>query len=373
MSESCCVFLAFQEKTSSIICDDIYDAMVTFGPINRIIRMNSNSSEQVQSLVEFTDRMTCEKAIEYLKVNPLPVLKCTVRAEIGNATRLNIHTDTAHARDYTTNPRYPSEPKTASRQSTNRNINMEEYKTKVLMVHDLPKNLVPETAYHLYNMFSLFGSISKVNVLSSKDTAMVEFETYQQAHKALEILEEVKFFGSILKMKHSKNDNVAAPSGTWCKVFKVTAPFMESTPPSVFVRFVGLHPIIALSPNLIFAICHYFDHYAAPRPVDAFFDTQTTGVFAFKSTNEAIMAICILNHKKENGTELLLSFVASPPNVARENVRVMNQGLITPVGQPMPPPPQPPQQMFYQNPPQQQYKYDDKGRDGYQYHNNYKA
>ncbi|GAT94168.1 RNA recognition motif domain containing protein [Entamoeba histolytica] len=300
------VFIAFQQPIKkAIVCNDLYDSVIRFGKIQRIICMNSHRPDMPHSLIEFESPESSNKCIEYLKTNPLPILNYKCRAEVSNAESLNVKTESPQAHDYTISPRFGHEAPI----------------TRVLLVNELPRYVTPQSPFHFYNLFSLYGSIIKVNVLSEKRTAMIEYSSIEDTINAYQNLSNVKFFGSRLIVKHSKHDSVAAPPGIWCKYFQPSKLLLHSTAPSVFVKFIQLHPIIACSPNTPMALCHYFDHYFVPRPVDVFFDSPTSGVFAFKTTQDAVICVSILNNKNENGILLKLAFVSEPPQVSPSNIK----------------------------------------------------
>ncbi|EMD47988.1 RNA recognition domain containing protein [Entamoeba histolytica KU27] len=46
-----------------------------------------------------------------------------------------------------------------------------------------------------------------------------------------------------------------------------------------------------------------------------------SGVFAFKTTQDAVICVSILNNKNENGILLKLAFVSEPPQVSPSNIK----------------------------------------------------
>ena len=92
-----------------------------------------------------------------LKLIPLPILNYKCRAEVSNAETLNVKTESPQAHDYTISPRFVHETPI----------------TRVLLVNELPRYLTPQSPFHFYNLFSLYWSIIKVNLLSEKCTVMI--------------------------------------------------------------------------------------------------------------------------------------------------------------------------------------------------------
>ncbi|BFU22480.1 RNA recognition motif domain containing protein [Entamoeba histolytica HM-3:IMSS] len=152
------VFIAFQQPIKkAIVCNDLYDSVIRFGKIQRIICMNSHRPDMPHSLIEFESPESSNKCIEYLKTNPLPILNYKCRAEVSNAESLNVKTESPQAHDYTISPRFGHEAPI----------------TRVLLVNELPRYVTPQSPFHFYNLFSLYGSIIKVNVLSEKLIVMI--------------------------------------------------------------------------------------------------------------------------------------------------------------------------------------------------------
>ncbi|EKE38000.1 hypothetical protein ENU1_179340 [Entamoeba nuttalli P19] len=48
---------------------------------------------------------------------------------------------------------------------------------------------------------------------------------------------------------------------------------------------------------------------------------KRSGVFAFKTTHDAVICVSILNNKDENGISLKLAFVSEPPQVSPSNIK----------------------------------------------------
>ena len=329
------LFLTFlQPAPHSIICDDIYDSLISFGQINRIIKLAQSAPDKPQLLVEFVSPSSCNACINHLKHYPLPRLNITAMAEKSKMRRLTIKGESPYTRDYTQYPR----PNMFSNFSS----------TRVLLVTDLPHRLTPETPFHLYNLFCLYGSISKVNVLQEKGIALIEFGMVDDAALTNRLCPECPFFESLIETTPSKHESIAAPVGENCRVFQPKKPSFEPKSPSVFVAFVGLHPIVTRSPNIPIALCSYFDHYCVPRPIDVFFESEYKGVFAFRDLRDAICCISVMNNLNENGYILELGFVDEPPMIPQENLQfLMNQiNQMNPMNQ-MPPnvPPNMPQNM----------------------------
>ncbi|EDR23604.1 hypothetical protein EDI_158050, partial [Entamoeba dispar SAW760] len=137
------VFIAFQQPIKkAIVCNDLYDSVIRFGKIQRIICMNSPRPDMPHSLIEFESPESSNKCIEYLKTNPLPILNYKCRAEVSNAETLNVKTESPQAHDYTISPRFVHETPI----------------TRVLLVNELPRYLTPQSPFHFYNLFSLYGS-----------------------------------------------------------------------------------------------------------------------------------------------------------------------------------------------------------------------
>ena len=338
-----------------IICDDLYDCLISFGQINKIVKLSSTRTDLPQMLVEFNSMDEANACIEHLKTNPLPRFNVSARAELSITTRLTVKGESLYSRNYLLNPR--SSSASAGISTLNR----------VLLVSDLPSSLSANTVTHIYNLFSLYGSPRKINVLKDRKMAMIEYETGRDAGNAYDSLNSVPFFHTSIFVKQSRHDSIAAPPSEFCKTYALKMPTFEPKHPTVFVRFKGLHPIVGCSPNKPMALCHYFDHYAVPRPVDVFFENEQSGVFAFRDIKDSICAICILNHLNENGFVLELGFVEEPPVIPQENLQFY-------YGQPQMAQPMPPQQMYgnqgYQmnQPPQQQqrYGYGNQQMNGYQ-------
>ena len=105
---------------------------------------------------------------------------------------------------------------------------------------------------------------------------MVEFVSPDHATHAFTQLNNVVFFGHKLSLKHSKHTSIAAPPSNHCKEIRAKPVAAQSAPPTPFVAFANLHPIVAYAPNIPLAICHYFDHYYCPRPLSVAFTGKTS-------------------------------------------------------------------------------------------------
>ncbi|KAL7713814.1 RRM domain-containing protein [Entamoeba marina] len=349
------IFIAFQQPPrQTVTSDDIYDSLQHFGEIARIIRTLNSTNPQF--LIEFTDRSSCEKTLSYLNNQPIPNIGCRVRAEYGKDAHLTIHKESPQARDYTRTPRGP--PVGSN--------------TKVLLVHELPSRFNDSTPDHIHSLFSVYGPIEKVNLLTEKNAAMVQFSTVNDACTAYTQLNNVMFFNHRLSLKHSRHDSIAAPVSIRCKEYQPTQ-HPQSTSPTPYVAFLNLHPIVSCAPKIDVAICHYFDHYYSPRPADVVFTSQDSGVFLFRSVEDAVIAVSLLNNKNEQGIPLTLSFVRNPPQLNANPPPVQQYSYPRqPTQRPTYPPsypnePQPPPSNTQGNFHPEQYNYQRPYGDNYEY------
>ena len=308
------LFITFlQQANHPIICDEVYDSLISFGPINRIIKLGSSPPDKPQLLVEFAQTTSCNACMNHLAHAPLPRINLTAIAERSKMKRLTVKGESQYTRDYTLFPR-------PSHLSNFPN-------TRVLLVNDLPRRLTPETCLHLYNLFALFGSVTKVNVIREKRMALIEYGMVDDLIQASTLCSECPFYETILETTQSKHITIAAPVGEYCKIYDPRIPPFKPTMPSVFVGFMGLHPIVSRSPNIPMALCHYFDHYSVPRPVDVFFENEQKGVFAFRDLKDAVCCITVMNRLNENGFILELGFVDEPPMIPQENLQYLKNQI----------------------------------------------
>ena len=144
---------------------------------------------------------------------------------------------------------------------------------RVMLINEIPRECTPSTVTHIYNIFSLYGPIKKVNLLFEKGTCMIEYYDKRDCQEAYNQLNNLKFFTHQLYLKPSKHEAIAAPVGKYCREFSNNPTFIPSKAPSKFVHFDDLHPIVCTAPCIPIALCHYFDHYYVPRPIDTIFET----------------------------------------------------------------------------------------------------
>ena len=104
---------------------------------------------------------------------------------------------------------------------------------------------------------------------------MIEFFRIEDAQTCFSCTELLYFFGSKLTIKQSKHESINAAAGYHCKDFSNISVLPQiSFPPTNIVRFYGLCPLVSNSPNIVYSICHYFDYYGVPRPVEVTFTSN---------------------------------------------------------------------------------------------------
>ncbi|XP_043202306.1 heterogeneous nuclear ribonucleoprotein L-like isoform X3 [Amphibalanus amphitrite] len=184
----------------------------------------------------------------------------------------------------------------------------------VLMVYGLNKDMM--NAERLFNLFCLYGNVIRIKFLKTKEgCAMVQLGDALAVERAIGNLNNINIFGSKLQLGYSKQaflNNVQQPYSlpdgtpsfkdfTGCKNNRFLNPGMASKnriqAPSKVLHFFNMPPQLAPS-----ELTEIFQSAGAATPLSAnIFPSKTerssSGLVEFRSTEEAVEALVVSNHK----------------------------------------------------------------------------
>eukprot|EP01112_Ceratiomyxa_fruticulosa_P016634 TRINITY_DN5060_c0_g1_i1.p1 TRINITY_DN5060_c0_g1~~TRINITY_DN5060_c0_g1_i1.p1 ORF type:complete len:499 (-),score=116.93 TRINITY_DN5060_c0_g1_i1:490-1986(-) len=341
----------------NITVDVLYAIMSPYGNVQRIVIFNKNG---VQALVEFDNPTSAFQAKEALDAKDIYSGSCTLKIEYSKAEKLNVHTNTDKTRDYT-NPSLPTAPSShsSSIMTGYAATTLPDYyrhqspgplgsvygsdmaSRSVLIVYGLDETQM--TPDRLFNLFCLYGNVSKIKFLSNKKgTALVQMGDNMQADFALQHLNNAQLFGHQLQVHYSKHPYIAesrGPADGESSETQATKDF-STTPLN---RFTRAHPnafkhIYKPTSTLYFSnlskeyteqqLITLFTTMGAPQPIGVKFFSLTPnpeqqaqgkeerriGLIEFNDPMSTAEALAIVNNIKLNGAILRLSFSTNTIN-----------------------------------------------------------
>eukprot|EP00743_Colponemidia_sp_Colp-15_P001250 GILK01001373.1.p1 GENE.GILK01001373.1~~GILK01001373.1.p1 ORF type:complete len:493 (+),score=55.90 GILK01001373.1:103-1479(+) len=199
---------------------------------------------------------------------------------------------------------------------------MQKMTTPVLLISGLnAEKTLPD---HLFVLFGVYGNVERVKILYNKrDTAMVEFQDFQQANTAKMYLHSVPLHGSVLQVNHSKHSHVSLPkpgteeSGSGLtKDYSASAAhrfkqpgsrnFANITAPAATLHLSNLHDSITED-----GVRSFISQFAMPESVKMIGGDKKMALVKFDNVGTAVDVLVEAHNQVVDGRNVRVSFSKS--------------------------------------------------------------
>lgn len=332
---SCTLLISVLNVTVPVTLDNMCQICKPYGEVMKIITFPKGAD--FQALVQMATVEQASNAKMFLDGKDLFQGCCHLRVGFSNRTNLVVKENNHKSRDYTAPMGGMGQFGGVMQQSVGGygpgmmgqqiGQQMGGGGGNVVLVSKLNENT---TCDALFMLFGVYGDVNKVKILYNKrDTAMVQFNTSQQAYNACQNLSGCPFMGATISVNSSKHKDIQMPKES-DEVSQSLTKDYTGHPAHRFKNHKMTNPKNVNAPSQVLHVSNIHDactdeelrdlfakqqpKASAPPVIEFFRNNRKMAYVAMASLQDAVVALVGLHSSPFGGYPLRVSFSHKDPS-----------------------------------------------------------
>jgi RNA recognition motif-containing protein len=324
------LLISITNVTLPVTLENVVQVCKPYGQVLRVITFTKGLD--YQALVQMASADQAQNAKLFLDGKDMFQGCCHLRVNFSKRQNLVVKQNNHKSRDFTVNGGMPDP--TMGRQFDNGMGGMgmgvslgAGLGSPVVLVSRLPaENITTDT---LFSLFGVYGDVTRVKILYNKrDTAMIQFNTPQQAQHAVQHLNGCPLYGTNISVATSKNLEVQMPRGDMEDGKELTQDYTGHEAHRFRKKtFINLKNVNGPSQVLHVANLHdaatedeLSQLFASQSPVlgvEFFKQTRKMAYVCMSSVSDAVAALIALHNYNLGGYPIRVSFSHKEPGTVQ--------------------------------------------------------
>jgi len=329
------LLISITNVTLPVTLENVVQVCKPYGQVLRVITFTKGLD--YQALVQMLSADQAQNAKLFLDGKDMFQGCCHLRVNFSKRQNLVVQQNNHKSRDFTVNGGMPDQ-NTMGRQFDNGMGGMgmgvslgAGLGSPVVLVSRMPaENITTDT---LFALFGVYGDVTRVKILYNKrDTAMIQFNTPQQAQHAVQYLNGCPMYGANISVATSKNLEVQMPRSDVEDGKELTQDYTGHEAHRFRKKtFINLKNVNGPSQVLHVANLHdaateeelsqLFSSQSSVTGVEFFKQTRKMAYVCMSSVSDAVAALIALHNYNLGGYPIRVSFSHKEPGTMQSNAQ----------------------------------------------------